>query len=181
MADRLMFTAHRQTRYPASVAQHLATFIGDDYDTWITGGAAGGDTLAARVAAAAGVPFEVWLPNWAYRHAYPHSIPDDLLGRAAAVHYVVDRPVCADWEYRWRTEKWWVDNFARNAAMVAAATDAAVISPRSPRQLLDERRGGTAQCVRTLKAQGFGRVWWVHDMQVSGVELVDLEAQVSLF
>lgn len=147
----------------------------------VSGGAEGADTLFAEAALAAGVPFEVWLPNRYYRDMYPQAIPQGLLDLAANVRHIVSRPDTSDWRHRWHTEKWWVDNFARNTAMAAAAPEAVVISARHPLELAGERRGGTAHCVRALIAAGHQEVAWVADTANATVTRVPVVQQWNLF
>jgi hypothetical protein len=180
----LMATGPRELRHPDAVRAGFASAVAG-FTLAVTGGAEGADTQAAWGAADAGVPFEVWLPNRFYRQAYPRSIPDELLAQAARVRYVVDRQVSPgeDPMAMWHRMKWWVDNFARNVAMVEVADAAAVIAPEHPRERVRMRRSGTARCIEALIAAGYESCLWIHDDPAGTVEEVALVAssQPSLF
>lgn len=178
-----MVTGPRSIGYPGDVTAGLTeAFRLAGASLVITGGAEGTDTYAARVADAHGYPFDVLLPNRAYRLKYERAIPQALLDRARQVHYVVEREVGTDWERRWGAEKWWLDNFTRNSAMVADAVDAVVVSADHPRTLLDpEATGGTAHAVKAIHKAGHQEVWWVPDAKDSEPVRAALSAQPSLF
>jgi hypothetical protein len=160
-----MVTGHRDVRHRGLVLERCRQVLERlAPERAVTGGAAGADSLFARAALDVGVPVVVFLPNRWYRSRYPGSVSDEVLAAAADVVVVVDRPVTADWAQRWHSERWWVDNFARNAAMVDASDVAVVVSSRHPRDLAGASKGGTAACVRDLgRTRPHDRVVWVPD------------------
>ena len=163
VAMSVMATGHRSIHHPAVVREALVAVLG----RWsaraaICGGAEGADTLFAEAALSSETPIDVYLPNRYYRDHYPNAIPDELLAAARRVTYVVDRPDVDDWRRRWRTERWWRDNHARNYAMVDLADRAIVVARDHPWRLLGQE-GGTAACVRSLRGRGVRHVWWVPD------------------
>jgi hypothetical protein len=165
MGNALMVTGHREITHRDLVADRLADVLArGDVDRAISGGAEGADTLYAAAAIAAGIELELYLPNRHYLRRYPAAVPAEILTAAAAVHHVVDRPDIDDWRTRWDTDKWWRDNFARNAAMVAASTGTVVVTPTHPRELAAQRRGGTAAALRDVRrARPDTRIIWVPD------------------
>ena len=159
-----MVTGHRQIHHRGLVAQRMTTVLEryrPDGVVVISGGAEGADTLWAQAGVDAAVPVTLMLPNRHYRSRYPKAISDQLV-TACKVSYVVERPNVSDWNARWDTERWFVDNFARNTAMIDAADIAIVVSNKHPRELLDDAKGGTAQSVKTLAKRG-ARVLWLPD------------------
>lgn len=161
----LMVTGHRELSHPELVAERLDEVLARLAPTVaISGGAQGADSLFASVALARGVPLRLMLPNRWYRCRYPAAVSDEVVAAAQRVEMVVDRPDVADWRDRWEAERWSVDNFVRNAAMVAAADAAVVVSARHPRVLVGDRRGGTAACLRDWRRRRPGtKVLWVPD------------------
>lgn len=161
----LMVTGHRALRHPTLVRARLVEVLERlEPSAVISGGAQGADAVFADAALQVGVPLWLYLPNRHYRSQYPAAVPDRVLASAERVVVVVDRPDVADWAERWRSERWWRDNFARNAAMVAASADAAVVSPTRPQVLATDPRGGTAACLRDLaRARPGTKVLWVPD------------------
>lgn len=172
----LMVTGHREIKHPDVVSRLLHQLLtGVGWSAAVSGGAAGADTIFAEVAIDADVPLHVILPNRYYRQAYRDSIPQRLVDAATSVHCTVERPICHDWRHRWKAERWWLDNHKRNHQMVGTSTDACVVSPRHPLNLLDEPNGGTVECVRYLQRSDDHRgVWWVADWpDTSDVRWVD--------
>jgi hypothetical protein len=164
---KVMVTGHRDVTHRALVAARLtSTLTKLEPAAAISGGAEGADTLFAQVALSLGVPLHLMIPNRWYLHRYPNAVDPAIIEQAAEASYVVERPDVDDWRQRWDRERWWVDNHARNGAMVQASELTVVVSPRAPRVLLGEHRGGTASCVReVLRRRGDGhRVIWVPDL-----------------
>lgn len=161
----LMVTGHRQVEHRELVLERCRAVLEKLAPaSAISGGAEGADAIFARAALDVGVPLRLYLPNRHYCSHYPRAVPDDIVAAAADVVHVVDRPDVADWRQRWSSERWWVDNFARNAAMVRDSDAAVVVSPRRPAQLHSEPKGGTAACVRDLaRARPHDKVIWVPD------------------
>lgn len=184
MTERpVMVTGPRAIAHPEDVSRGLAEAYRLAGATLaVTGGAEGADTLAARAAVREGLSFDVYLPNRAYRFKYERAIPQALLDHAHDVRYVVEREVGADWERWWGAEKWWLDNFTRNSAMVEAACDAIVVLAGHPRELLaPEASGGAAHATKALFKAGFAEVWWAPDVKGGEVVRAALAAQPSLF
>lgn len=161
----VMVTGHRNVEHPVLVAERLDHVIARlNPNVAISGGAAGADRLWAEAALRNKIPLRLVLPNRWYVSHYPGTV-DEATIAMAEVTYAVERPDVADWARLWDSERWWRDNHVRNAVMVATSTTTVVVSPRPPRTLLGEQRGGTAACVReVLRRRGDGcRVIWVPD------------------
>ena len=164
MADQiLMVTGHRRLNHRDAVLAALGrVFDVTKPALAIAGGANGADDLFAGVATRAGVGLWLIYPNIWYRRRY--RIVDRHPSFALRISYAVERPmICPDWRTRWNDERWYIDNFVRNAEMVGRSTVAAVVSDRSPLDLLDEDTGGTVQCVKALREGGHESVLWVPD------------------
>lgn len=161
----VMATGHRLIRHPDLVRSRAVEVLRQLGPSWaVSGGAEGADTLFAEAALATGTNLWLMLPNRHYRANYPSSVPDSVVAAAARVSYVVDRPEVPDWRQRWTSERWWVDNFARNRAMLAASGVCCLISDRRPAELLAEQKGGTAACLREAVKAGFSRALWIPDL-----------------
>jgi hypothetical protein len=171
---KIMVTGHRSLNHADVVAASLGVVLNRHLGAVaISGGAGGADSVWATVAVEAGAEVEIYLPNQFYLQRYPNSIDQATLRAATCVHTVVERPDVGDWRTRWDAERWWRDNHARNAAMVAASDLAVVVSARHPRVLAGEPKGGTAQCVKLL-ARGGSKVVWVPDAVGGAVRWVQL-------
>lgn len=160
-----MVTGHRRIHHPTLVVERLLNVIDRlGPSRAISGGAAGADTLFAGAAITAGVPLEIMLPNRWYTERYPSAVNAAILSAAQRVTFVVDRPDRTDWRRSWDTQAWWRDNFVRNTAMLDASTHVVVVSGRHPAELVCERRGGTAGCLRSFAGrQPAGPLLWVPD------------------
>jgi hypothetical protein len=158
----VMVTGHRDT--PDTIADELDRVLTKLAPAVaISGGADGADRHYAEAALRLGIPLHLMLPNQWYRHYYPGTVPDRVVEAATKVTYVVDRPTIPDWRYQWDKNKWWKDNYTRNAAMVTASDTTIVVSPHHPHTILAYVRSGTAGTVReVLRQRGEGhRVLWV--------------------
>lgn len=159
-----MGTGHRDIAMTPNLRTALLDLITTtEPDAVRSGGAPGFDTYLAEAAIDSGVPLLVDLPNRYYRRHYTRAIYKPLLDRAAEVRYIVDRPERPDWRTLWKTERWWLDNLARNHAMVDSSTVAVVCSVLHPHVLNDvDVKGGTAECVRYIIAKSeYPGVWWL--------------------
>lgn len=149
----LMGTAHRDIQNVPGVAEQLFRILHKYPNaSGLSGGAAGGDTLLAKCYDKVSMPYDLYIPNRYYWSYYDVPERDWMYEHAEHVQYIVERPVCDNWRYRWSNEKWWRDNFARNEAMVKAADVYIAISNHSPDDVLQYReiRGGTAACIRDI-------------------------------
>lgn len=116
----------------------------------ISGGADGADRLWARAAMRNEVPFDLVLPHEDYGRHYFGTSPwfRNMVASARNVSYTSSAP-----------KFHWTMNFARNIDMINRAEAYVVVSDISIESLLDEKhRGGTAHCVRAMKAAGVQRV-----------------------
>jgi hypothetical protein len=172
-----MVTGHRTVRHPDMVVATCRNVLqAAGPAACISGGAEGADSIFAHVALDCGIPLWLYLPNRWYRNRYPHAVDDETMAAASRVELVVERPDAGDWRDRWDSERWWRDNFARNAAMVTASSDTIVISDRNPTMLIEEKRGGTAACVRDVRrARPERPVVWAKDRPGGGYETVLLD------
>lgn len=164
-----MVTGHREIEHADLVADRLCavlTKLAANVDAGelvaVSGGAQGADTLFATAAVRAGVPYDLMLPNRWYRSWYPAAVSDEIVAGARHVTFVVERPDVADWRQQWKAQRWFVDNFVRNAAMIDRSGTHVVVSPRHPAALASEDRGGTAHAVREMARRSL-RVVWVPD------------------
>jgi hypothetical protein len=157
-----------------------------------SGGAGGWDTVLAEAALDLGVPLLVDLPNRHYRSVYGDGMSDELLARAAEVRFIVDRPTCANWRFRWGAERWWLDNLTRNHAMVADSSEAVAGAHLNPLVLAGVRsdpgqrrlghKGGTAECLRHIVTKSdLAGVFWVPDVADPAAEWVAIPRQAGLF
>jgi hypothetical protein len=160
-----MVTGHRRVEHRQLVLERCVEVLERlEPAAAVSGGAEGADSLFAEAALQVGVPLHLVLPNRLYLRRYPAAVSPEVLDAAAQVSFVVERPDVEDWRSRWDAERWWVDNFARNAAMVEMSTTAVVVSPSRPLELAAMTRGGTAQCVKLLaRTRPDQRVVWVPD------------------
>lgn len=156
----LMCTGHREIQNPVEV-QHQVDLLSAQInpELCISGGAEGADTIFAVSNILRDKEVTIYYPNQYYRFIYPNAYQPNWEENTINV---VDRPDVDDWKKRWYAERWWLDNHTRNIAMIEASTDAVVISPKDPRELLKEKKGGTAHCVKALAKAG-REVYWISD------------------
>jgi hypothetical protein len=169
----LMATGHRDLDHPEAIAEAIADLLtGIRPQRVIAGGARGADDLVAIGAMNQAVPLTIMLPNRWYRQRYNlHPGPTDTW--ADEVVYVVDRPLVGTWRQRWNDERWWLDNFTRNVAMVDRATEALCVSSEHPAELINTS-GGTAHCLGELAKAWCEELWWIPDHEVTEAERVRL-------
>jgi len=112
----------------------------------LTGGANGGDRIGAASAHKQDVPFDIELPHEHYHLAYNATSEwvKPMMGAARAVNYTIGKDKPWHWSF----------NFARNRAMAEKADIFTVISPKSIKALLGQKRGGTTHMLKTLRDQG---------------------------
>lgn len=161
----VMVTGHREVRHPQLVLSRCEQVLSKlGASLAVSGGAEGADSVFADAALRTHTPLHLMLPNRWYRSYYPRSVSDQVVSRASKVSFVVDRPDVPDWRQRWSSQRWWLDNFARNRAMLEAADVWCVISAHRPAELLAMDKGGTAACVKEaarLSPDGF--FLWIPD------------------
>lgn len=159
-----MATGHRRIRNEDAVLTQLVQVLAGVADLAISGGAEGADTLFAQAADSLEIPVRVIYPNPVYRMWYPKSLDAAEVEHLHSVAFAQYRDSGDDWRGRWSREKWWLDNFIRNEAMIDEADRCVVISHKHPTELLNENRGGTASCVRSMRlSHPEMPVMWVKD------------------
>lgn len=159
-----MVTGHRAIRNEDLVLERLTLVLEAMRPSLaISGGAQGADTLFVMAAIDADIPFKVMLPNQHYRKQYPGAIPSQMLAQAVEIDYTVDRPDVDDWQRRWKLERWWIDNFARNEKMLKEATITIAVTADSIFDVVT-RRSGTSDCLNKHIAYYPGKnIIWVPD------------------
>ena len=122
----------------------------------ISGGAAGADEIAVKVAQALDLPLRICYPS-VY---YPHLDQTD----GAEIEYVTERTE--------RPNKWDYikDNFTRNSHMVGLADVCVVMSPMHPLDLVKEPKGGTVHAVKEWKKKT-DFIFWVPGLEYEEVQL----------
>ena len=163
----LTATGHRYIENPALVRERLEHVIGalkdkDNTLEIVSGGAEGADKLLVEAAQNTNTPYTLYLPNNYYLKKYPKSVTPKQVLNAKKVHYSVIREDNDKWLDAWTREKWWTDNFKRNKDMMAISQNYIVVSPMRPRELAEQRKGGTAHAVKLLATMR-AKVIWIPD------------------
>ena len=153
-----MTTAHRTLPNTDWVQmEYKRILIKLEVDDTISGAAKGGDTIFARASAHLAIPFRLYLPNWAYPINYNRvSMVEQMTNNHWCTEVIevkerrrIDAPA-AEIKRVFSQERWWVDNFNRNIAMVSAADVHIACSTIDPRTVTKEMKGGTVACIRDL-------------------------------
>lgn len=185
----IMLTGTRTIANPDEVRKSLVRVIDKltvDTDSQqcvgICGGAEGADQLFAEACIETGTFFVMVVPNWAYPFFYDRE--EDFAALKASqfclgFDYTVERPEVPDWKDRWKAEKWWRDNFARNRDMIDRAREMGghhiICGPNHPKVLFEDTSigGGTAHCVRLMRERDVHKAVYVNTLDPENIVWVE--------